>query len=209
MNKLQNAIKEALVEKGYKEADEISQILTKNKVFSKDKATWDSSFTIKKYANQEDYEANREYSQEESYELFGTKQTTKIEKPGNLLLNDGITVLLNLLTTTGSSPTAYSSANTYIGVGDSSTAEAASQTGLQATTNKLWKAMDSTYPQVSGQTATWQATFTGAEANFAWNEFTIVNASTDSGTNLCRKVSAQGTKVVDQVWTIVYTVTLS
>lgn len=208
--KLQKAIEEVLLEQGYspKKVKETLDVLKTNKVLQNEKGrSWEPRFEITRYANQEDYEANRKYSQEEAYKIWGVDQVSEI--PGNLLLNEGITILLNLLTTTGSSPQAYSAANAYIGVGDSSTAEAATQTGLQASTNKLYKAMDSTYPQVANQTATWQATFTSAEANYAWNEFTIVNASTDTGQNLCRKVSAQSTKVAGQVWTITYTVTIA
>jgi hypothetical protein len=69
--------------------------------------------------------------------------------------------------------------------------------------------MDSTYPQVSAQTATWQITVASGNANYAWNEFTINNAVAGSGISLCRKVSTQGTKIVGQIWTVIYTVTLS
>src|SRR3972149_69403 len=58
---------------------------------------------------------------------------------GNLLLNEGITALQNLLI--GAAETAFNNANSYLGVGDSSTAASAGQTGLQASTNKLYKAM--------------------------------------------------------------------
>lgn len=126
---------------------------------------------------------------------------------GNLLLNEGIQLLLDLLI--GAGGTAYNNANSYLGVGDSSTAESASQTALQASTNKTYKAMQATYPQRSSQTVTWRAVFASGDANYAWAEFTIVNASTDSGTNLNRKVSAQGTKASGQTWTLDVTVTIS
>lgn len=129
------------------------------------------------------------------------------EIQGNLLLNEGIALLLDLLI--GAGGTAYNNANSYIGVGDSSTAESASQTGLQAATNKTYKAMAATYPQRTSQTVTWRAVFASGDANYAWAEFTIVNASTDTGTNLNRKTSTQGTKASGQVWTLDVTVTIS
>lgn len=50
---------------------------------------------------------------------------------GNLLLTAGVTAMLNLLT--GAGGTAFNNANTYIGIGDSSTAASAGQTDLQGT----------------------------------------------------------------------------
>jgi hypothetical protein len=68
--------------------------------------------------------------------------------------------------------------------------------------------MDSGYPSVSGQTVTFQATFQSTEANWAWNEFGVANSS--AGTVLLnRKVSAQGTKLAGQIWTLILTITLS
>jgi len=126
---------------------------------------------------------------------------------GNLLLNEGIALLEDLLIAAGG--TAYNNANAYLGVGDSTTAEAASQTGLQAATNKTYKAMQASYPSRSAQTITWRSVFAAGDANYAWQEFTIVNASTDTGTNLNRKVSNQGTKASGQTWTLDMTLTIS
>ena len=132
--------------------------------------------------------------------------TSEIE--GNLLLNEGITELLNLITGTGS-PTAFNSANAYLGVGDSNTAASAAQTGLQAATNKTYVAMYASYPSVSGQTATWRSEFDGSTANHGWQEFTVANGSSNSAKNLNRKVSDQGTKTTGQVWTLDLQITLS
>ena len=125
----------------------------------------------------------------------------------NLLLNEGITALQNLLT--GAAATAFNNANSYLAVGDSSTAASATQTGLQASTNKLYKAVDANYPSISNQTTTWQSTFQSGDANFAWNEFTVASGSSDSSTNLNRKVSSQGTKASGQVWTLQLAITWS
>ena len=137
----------------------------------------------------------------------GNKLPAISEIDGNLLLNEGIALLLDLLI--GAGGTAYNNANSYIGVGDSSTAEAASQTALQAASNKTYKAMEATYPSRSAQTVTWRSIFGSSDANYAWNEFTIVNASSDSGANLNRKVSAQGTKASGQTWTVDVSITIS
>lgn len=128
------------------------------------------------------------------------------EVVGNLLLNEGIAEMWDLVIAAGS-PTAYNNANAQIGVGDSSTAEANTQTDLQAATNKLFKGMNATYPQRSNQTVSWQSDFTTGEANWAWNEWSIRNgASADK--NMNRKVQSLGTKS-SGTWTLTAQVTLS
>lgn len=108
--------------------------------------------------------------------------------------------------TTGTG-TAFNNANSYIGVGDSTTAFAASQTDLVAATNKLRKAMDATYPQVSTNVITFRSTFATGDANFAWQEWGVFNASS-AGTMLNRKVESLGTKTSAQTWQFTVTITL-
>jgi hypothetical protein len=193
---------------------------------------------------------------------------------GNLLLNEGITALLNLLI--GAAETSFSNANAYLGVGDTglaaltgtltftngSTAVTGSstsfsseiaagdkiqldadgtlvrvasvtndtalvleelyndtggagagsvikptETGLAASTNKLYKAMEDGYPSISGQTVSFRSQFNSSEANFAWNEFTVANGDSDSADNLNRKVSSQGTKSSGDVWILTLSIT--
>lgn len=112
--------------------------------------------------------------------------------------------LAGLTTGTG---TAFNNANSYIGVGDSTTAFAATQTDLQASTNKLRKAMDATYPQVSTNTITFRSTFATTDANFAWQEWGVFNASS-AGTMMNRKVESLGTKTSAQTWQFTVTNTI-
>lgn len=107
----------------------------------------------------------------------------------------------------GAGGTAFNNANAYIGVGDSSTAFAATQTDLQASTNKLRKAMDATYPQLAANVQTFRSTFGTSEANWAWNEWGTFNASPTGGTMLNRKVSSLGTKTSAQSWQFTTTLT--
>jgi hypothetical protein len=130
------------------------------------------------------------------------------EFEANIALNEGLQELIDIICGLGS-PTAWDNSNARLGVGDSNTAESASQTGLQAVTNKAFKTMDATYPQRSGQTAEWRATFGADEANFAWEEYTVVNAADDSGGNLNRKISSKGTKGSGETWTLSLQVTFS
>ena len=104
--------------------------------------------------------------------------------------------------------TAYSAANAKIYVGSDSTAEAASQTGVIATTNKAYAGMDSGYPSVSGRTIVFRASFDDASANFAWNEAAITNGSGAGAIAMNRKVSALGTKTTG-TWTLQLTISLT
>ncbi len=110
--------------------------------------------------------------------------------------------------TVAAASTPFSNGNSYIGVGDSSTAYSAGQTDLQASSNKLRKAMDATYPQVSTNVITFRSTFGTGDANFAWNEWGVFNASS-SGTMLNRKVESLGTKTSAQTWQFTVTLTVT
>ena len=135
-----------------------------------------------------------------------------LEREGNLLTYGGASILWEALI--GAAVTAFSNANAYIGVGDSTTAAAATQTDLQAATNKLRKGMDATYPQHTDGTGassnaqiTFKSTFGAAEANFGWKEWGIFNASS-AGRMLNRKQEDLGTKA-SGTWTMTVTLTLS
>jgi hypothetical protein len=106
-----------------------------------------------------------------------------------------------------SSGTAFDNSNAHIGVGDSTTAFAADQTDLQGSTNKVRKAMDATYPTREDNALTFRATFGTGDANFAWNERGVFNASS-SGVMLNRKVESLGTKTSAQSWEITCVLTL-
>ena len=108
--------------------------------------------------------------------------------------------------TTSGTMTAFNNANSYIGVGDGSTAFAATQTDLVGT-NKLRKGMDATYPTTAANVLTFRSTFGTAEANFAWNEWGVFNAAS-AGTMLSRKVESLGTKTSSQSWQITSTITI-
>jgi hypothetical protein len=110
--------------------------------------------------------------------------------------------------TNGEAPTAFNNANSYIGSGDSTTAFAATHTDLQAATNKMRKAMDATYPQRSANVLTYRSTFATTDANWAWQEWGIFNAST-AGTMMSRKVESLGTKTSAQSWQMTATITLN
>lgn len=135
-----------------------------------------------------------------------------VEIDGNLAMFGGISKMWQA--TIGNSITAFSNANAAIGVGDSTTAAAGTQTDMQAATNKLRKAMDATYPQHTDGTSSgnaqivFRSTFGTSDANFAWQEWGVFNSATaGAGSMLNRKVESLGTKASGSTWQL--TVTLS
>lgn len=144
-----------------------------------------------------------------------------IEREGNLLMYGGASCLWECLIgngtgTAGQSLTFFNNGNAAVGVGDSSTAAAATQTDLQAATNKLRKAMDSTYPQhtdgvVSGSASiVFKSTFGTSDANWVWNEWGVFNSPTAAtGRMLNRKVESLGTKASGSTWALTVTLSLA
>lgn len=118
---------------------------------------------------------------------------------GNCLLYEGINELWTLVAGTGA--TLFDHSHAYIGVGDTATAADASQTGLLASTNKQYNAMDTSYPTYgSSQKVTHRATFASGDANFHWQEITVANGNSDASKNLNRKVQDMGTKAAGTAW---------
>lgn len=68
--------------------------------------------------------------------------------------------------------------------------------------------MDATYPQLAANVMTFRSTFATTDANFAWQEWGIFNAST-AGTMMNRKVESLGTKTSAQTWQLTLTITLA
>ncbi|MGH2612817.1 MAG: hypothetical protein ACRDFB_07180 [Rhabdochlamydiaceae bacterium] len=158
-----------------------------------DSGHWKAQWKIRKFKDDESF------ARRETYE--------EVEFEPNLLANAGINALLTLLA--GGGGTAFNNTNAYLGVGDSSTAATATQTDLQAATNKLRVAMNASYPIYgTSQQIVFQSNFGSSQGNYAWEEFGTFNAST-SGTMLNRLVSSQGTKISGQTWQLTLTVTLS
>lgn len=129
---------------------------------------------------------------------LGVRPEDVVEVEGNLLLNEGLQLMLDLLI--GAGGTVLSNANAQTGVGDSTTAEAATQTDLQAAANKTWKAMNATFPSRAAQTLSFQSDFLTGEANYAWQEWSIRNGAA-ADKNLNRKVASLGTKA-SGTWTL-------
>lgn len=156
---------------------------------SKDFAQLKTFFKIKKYANKEDHKKGK------------VKEISVLEK--NVFLTEGIEKIWKLIANIDSSGY-FSESNAYIGVGNGTTSEDASQTGLQGGSTEF-VGMDSGFPQVGydtndNDTITFYATFGETEGNFDWEEFTVANGGSNSDILINRKVSSQGTKVNGAIW---------
>lgn len=159
---------------------------------------WRVKWQVEKYATEADYKAG--------------KSTEVVIGEGNMTVYGGYSAVWNRLVNSSPTVTVFDNTNAFLGVGDSSTAAALTQTDLQASSNKLRKAMDATYPihtdstSSGGASLVFRATFGSSDANFAWAEWGIFNASS-AGRMLNRKVTALGTKGSGATW--VFTVTFS
>lgn len=156
-----------------------------------DVATWRATAVVEKYHGDGAFDPDAT-----PYEVT--------EPVHNLLMTAGVNMIWQLVT--GQGGTAFSSTGAYIGVGDSSTAAAATQTDLQASTNKLRKQVSGA-PAISNNVCTFSATFGTSDGNWNWNEIAVFNASA-SGTMLNRFVAGLGAKSNSASWTINVTVTI-
>lgn len=184
---------------------------------SHDPIQWRVKWSIHKF-NNDDGSIGAALKAGAALDAFKADEVVEGEK--NLLMYGGASVLWqaligNAVTTADQTLTVFSNARAAIGVGDSSTAEAATQTDLQASTNKLRVAMDATYPThtdgtTSGAaTITFRSSFTTGQANWAWNEWGVFNSATAAtGRMLNRKVQSLGTKA-SGTWTLTVTISLA
>jgi hypothetical protein len=147
-----------------------------------------------------------------------------VEHTGNMLVYGGSsiqwqTLIGNGTTTAGQELTYFNNANAAIGVGDSSTAAALTQTALQAATNRLYKAMDATYPlhtdsdsSAGARDCVFRSTFATGDANWAWNEWGVFNSTTHNTGRMMNRVASAGllgTKTSSATWVLTVTLTMS
>jgi hypothetical protein len=176
-----------------------------------DRVSWKAKWRIDKFkdpTNEIAKALQTGTSTDEAISLYSKAFICTEEFEANIALNEGLQELIDIICGLGT-PTKWDNSNARLGVGDSNTAESATQTGLQTATNKTFKAMDTGYPQRSNQTAEWRATFGSADANYAWEEYTVVNAADDTGDNLNRKTASKGTKSSGETWTLSLQITFS
>ncbi len=164
---------------------------------------------------------NPETAQEDEIVANGVSPREIVDREGNLLMYGGASNLWQCLigngsATAGQTLTYFNNGNAAIGSGDSATAAAATQTDLQAATNKVRQAMDATYPThtdgvvVGAASIVFKSTFGTAAANWAWNEWGVFNSATAAtGRMLNRKVESLGSKTSAASWAFTVTLTLA
>ncbi len=162
-------------------------------------ARWLCRFRLSKYREDISPYRGREGEFHRRFEPYKV-----ISGEGNCLLNTGIDEMWDLIA--GDSANHFNNAGAQIGVGDSDTAASPSQTDLQAATNKTYKGMDSGYPTSTSQEATFKSSFSAEDANYAWNEWVVKQATSEVCLN--RKVDSLGTKT-GGTWTLQVDITLS
>jgi len=157
-------------------------------------------------------------------EKFKAKNTEEIEKKKlkpyevvestleaidlDVLLHEGILNMFYHIAGIGSSGAKWDNSNARIGVGNSATAPADTDTGLIGA-SQLYKGMNAGYPQQSGDhDLVFQGDFVDGEAEWNWLEECIDNGATDQD-DLCRQNTALGTKPAGQTWRLTGTVTVT
>jgi hypothetical protein len=152
------------------------------------------------------------------FKAIGVEPYRVTQVVGNLITNAGWTRLMNLLTNQGATQ-ALTATAVRIGVGNSNTAEAYTDTDLIASagsTNR-WFQPVSGVGTLGTRTLAFSASFASADGNFAWNEFgldvgtpTVTASAVVSALLFNRKAGiAQGTKVLGQVWSTTATITFT
>lgn len=126
-----------------------------------------------------------------------------LEVEGNLLVNAGIVVMLNLLArNTGTAFT--TGANAHLAAGSNSTPAAAGDTDL----GTILGVREVATAVVATQVVTFQATFAAGQATGVWEEVGAFNALAGV-TMLNHLVSALGTKASGSAWVLTLTITMS
>jgi len=146
-------------------------------------------------------------SSEELRKMFPDAFKGQEKHEGNILVNVGIQGMWKLCCSLSSPPGAWSAANAKVRTGTGSGSAVPGDT--QATfTSPVDKAMDGSYPLLSGQQIQFKGTYGSGDANQAWNEFGVIN-SDGTPVLLNRYVSAKGTKSSGETWTLEIDITLS
>jgi hypothetical protein len=141
---------------------------------------------------------------------------------GNLLTTAGLNRITSLFE--GAGGTVFNHADAFIGVGSSSTLAAIGDTGMGgdgSTTTAYYQPADTGYPTQSGGVINCNATFQTGNANFAWNEWGMGDASgtltaggaiASVGTSpilINHKIASLGTKASGAIWTLQATATIA
>lgn len=199
-------------------------------VMDREHVRWHAAARVDKYTADQANECaralglDREPNGPELLAFFGPSDDF-VEIDGNLLTRLGLARIGNLLIgATGAASQALNATHCRIGVGNSSTAAATTDTDLAASAgsgNRQFKLVDSVAQGTgaSSGVTTIIATFATGQANFAWAEWCIDGGTADGTTvtsetastpgMINRKVASVGTKTSSGVWVFTVTVTIA
>lgn len=121
------------------------------------------------------------------------------------LLNAGLDAIAGRLIS-DSAVQEFDATNAYLAVGNGTAVFSAAHTDLQGG-SKFRKGMEATYPQRTANVITFRSLFATGDANFAWEEWGVANASSGA-VLLNRKVESLGTKVNTQAWQLTAEITI-
>jgi hypothetical protein len=177
----------------------------------REKAKWHAHWKIEKFVG--DFPGMTS----EEIKAAGVIPYETLEIEGNCLLNSGINSII-MPAITGTAPHPVDNVYGCIGVGDSTVAATAAQTGLQAATNHLWVILTAVPTTGASQAIVASATFSTSQANWVWAEICLGevasglplnSANPTNGYALNRLVQAMGTKASGTSWVATLTITLS
>lgn len=129
-----------------------------------------------------------------------------LEGEGNMLMNAGIQVMLDLLARNGAGPVYSNSALAYLAVGDNSVGPSAEDPTDTTLDNELARVQATAV--VTNQSVAFSASFGGAVGTGDWEEVGTFNAAA-AGDMLNRIVSSLGTKPGGATWVLTVTITIS
>lgn len=179
------------------------------RIVSQDHFGWHTVHEIYCFSDEDGLIANLSKegkSLEEIQKLHPERFKGKKVIDGNVALNVGLECIIDIIAGLDPTRVKFDAAHAYIGVGETNVSANATQTCLQAeiadpVMQYCYRPMDTGYPQRSGRTLIFRATFDNATANFTWNEVVVANGSNGlSHVCLNRRVETRGTKPNYETW---------
>lgn len=187
---------------------------------------WHAEMTVYKFHEDKALAAVARFGHEPTLDELlraGWTPDEVVHVDGNLLTTVGLTRLTSLFT--GAGGQAFDNTHGFIGVGTSTTTAVVGDVALGGnggSTTALYRPLDATYPTTSAGVISANSTFSGSDANFAWNEWgigisnssspTAANAIASVGTSpilVNHKIQTMGTKSSPAIWGAMATLTIS
>jgi len=198
------------------ESENVPDIISEN---VPDTIKWKAHWNIYKFPKETDHNRLIERSKALSDKGLSIDDVRKMgfdpyaieQIPANISLKVARNTIMTYIAKTAVASRLWTSSLAYLFVGTHSTAASYTQSGLLGASGSRAKyKMDTGYPTVSSNTATWRSTFTSLTANFAWKEYSLRSTNTQTSGKALNRVSlSKGTKASGETWTLQLTITLT